>query len=99
MPHAEAREKAPYLYDRHLAATPDGPGEILLSPNVFRCANFDPDTKLCRIWDDRPDVCRDYPLYGRSMVHPNAAIPSTCGYLVTSVAAPVRRGKIKARRR
>lgn len=27
----------------------------------YTCANLDPDSKLCRVYDKRPRMCRDYP--------------------------------------
>lgn len=31
----------------------------------YRCDRFDPDTRQCTAHDDRPDVCRNFPFYGR----------------------------------
>lgn len=38
----------------------------------FTCKNWDEETRLCRIYEDRPMMCRDYP-YGQECQH-------GCGY-------------------
>lgn len=30
---------------------------------TYRCAFFDPDTRMCTAHDQRPPVCRDFPFY------------------------------------
>jgi Fe-S-cluster containining protein len=34
----------------------------------FTCKHWDPETKLCGIYEDRPSMCRDYP-YEKPCVH------------------------------
>lgn len=34
----------------------------------YRCRNWDPDTQLCRDYENRPFMCRDYP-YGQACEH------------------------------
>lgn len=34
----------------------------------FTCKNWDEETRLCRIYEDRPTMCRDYP-YGQECQH------------------------------
>jgi Fe-S-cluster containining protein len=36
--------------------------------HFFTCKNWDEDTRLCRIYEDRPAMCRDYP-YGQECQH------------------------------
>lgn len=30
----------------------------------YRCVHWDEETRLCRIYEDRPQMCRDFPGYG-----------------------------------
>ena len=46
----------------------------------YRCANFDPNSRRCLRYDDRPQVCRDHPRYGSDHVEPAAALPAWCSY-------------------
>ena len=39
---------------------PDGNGRVLL----FTCRHWDTETRLCRAYDERPAMCRDYPYPG-----------------------------------
>jgi Fe-S-cluster containining protein len=34
----------------------------------FTCKNWDEETRLCKIYEDRPQMCRDYP-YGKECQH------------------------------
>ncbi len=33
---------------------------------LFTCRHWDTETRLCTVYDQRPDMCRDYPYRGRS---------------------------------
>jgi len=49
----------------------------------FTCDWFDPETRLCKHHNERPPVCRDYPLYGRPKLEPDTEISwyaENCGY-------------------
>lgn len=63
-------------------------GEISGSSHHYKCKNWDPDTRLCKIYDDRPTMCRDYP-YGNPCPH--------CG-MVDGISAQERLMKQQARR-
>lgn len=79
---------APYLFLRPTKVELKD-GTLVDAPNHFyRCRNFDPGTKTCAIYEDRPDTCRNYPWYGRK---PNdaAALPPECGYNVDVGRQPV----------
>jgi Fe-S-cluster containining protein len=41
----------------------------------FTCRHWDEETRLCRIYEDRPQMCRDYP-YGQECQH---GCGVTCG--------------------
>lgn len=34
---------------------------VPLGDNHFTCRNWDPETKLCGIYEKRPDMCRNFP--------------------------------------
>lgn len=47
----------------------------------FLCRNFDPDTRLCAAYDDRPDVCSGYPHYGqRPRADAIPKLPPECSF-------------------
>jgi Fe-S-cluster containining protein len=43
----------------------------------FTCRNWDEDTKLCNVYDDRPWLCREYPYLG--------VCQHGCGYELTPI--------------
>lgn len=89
MPLGEARSKAPHLFpDIAFSRTPGGPP--VMFPNVFSCRHFDPDTRLCTNWENRPPTCRDFPRYGLPKVHPIAVLPQDCEYRVDQNLPVVR---------
>lgn len=45
----------------------------------YECKNFDPVTRLCAAYDDRPEVCSGYPWY-QAAPNPGAALPPYCSY-------------------
>lgn len=55
----------------------------------FTCKNWDEDTRLCRIYEDRPTMCRDYP-YGQECQHGCGMV---CG-IPTSERAKIREEQI-----
>lgn len=57
------REQAEQRGRRFGAAVPDDPALPL-----FTCRHLDEKTRLCRIYTDRPQMCRDYP-YDRECEH------------------------------
>lgn len=81
MPQGEARAKAPHLFEGSDRPMPtDEHGGPRLFPHVYRCRHFDPDTRLCTAWDDRPPTCSDFPRYGLATTHPAASLPVDCEY-------------------
>lgn len=75
MPVKEAHLKAPWLIGRLLADRFGNPS----SPFFFRCSNFDPATRQCTDYDNRPGMCRGYPWYG-GQPRTDAALPPDCSY-------------------
>lgn len=51
----------------------------LLPSHFYTCDIFDPVTRKCTDYDNRPGVCRDYPWYG-SPPDPNKSLPTMCSY-------------------
>lgn len=46
---------------------------------LFTCRHWDEQTRLCTAYDERPDMCRDYPYVGRSCER-------GCGYKIDQKA-------------
>lgn len=53
--------------------------------HFFTCKNWDEETRLCKIYEDRPAMCRDYP-YGQECQHGCGA----CGGLPTTDRMKIR---------
>lgn len=51
----------------------------------FTCKNWDEETRLCKVYEDRPAMCRDYP-YGQECQHGCGA----CGGLPTAERTKIR---------
>lgn len=86
MPYREAARKA----NAGLVAARSNPAAVLTGPDegpnfageavgFYRCRHFDPATRRCLSYDDRPEVCRQYPWLGGAP-RPNAALPDACSY-------------------
>ena len=46
---------------------------------TYRCLNFDSATRLCADYENRPDVCRGYPWYGKAPSAKRAGgLPQRC---------------------
>lgn len=71
----EAFAKAPWLRGRALRDRFEG----FAQPFFFRCSNFDPETKRCTDYDNRPSMCRGYPWYG-APPRPDASLPPDCSF-------------------
>lgn len=63
-------------------------GDRLVPSFYFRCRHFDPDTRRCTDYDNRPAMCRDYPWYGGA-VNFSAALPPTCSFRADIGEVPV----------
>ena len=47
--------------------------------HFYSCRHFDPDTRRCLIYENRPPVCRRYPwLLGKSV--PGTPLPAACSF-------------------
>lgn len=54
----------------------------------YSCDRFDPETRRCTAYDERPPMCRDYPWYG-DPPDPRKALPTTCTHLTELGRQPV----------
>lgn len=80
MTRREALTRAPWLASIIDAATDQYGRPVTM--RFYSCDRLDPETKRCTRYDERPAVCRDYPMYGRIDAPPEAAVlPPTCSYL------------------
>ena len=62
-----------WIYDR-----PDQPAGVL--PKRGWCPNLDLEGKVCRIWDSRPEGCRNFPTVRDFEL---GTVPETCGFRLT----------------
>jgi Fe-S-cluster containining protein len=77
--HREAARRAPWWpFDALLL---DSIGRPYMGPPMFyRCSNYDTDTRLCADYENRPEVCRTFPLYGDDRPHPSTNLPPRCSF-------------------
>lgn len=55
---------------------PVGKGVHYQGADLFSCKNFDPETTLCKIYEDRPQhMCGDYPYEGGTCYWCGLTIP------------------------
>lgn len=55
-------------------------GELhIIAAWYYNCDLYDPATKRCTDYDNRPDACRGFPWYD-SPVDPTKVLPPTCSY-------------------
>lgn len=59
----------------------------------FTCRNWDPDTRLCLIYDQRPAMCSRYPYDGVcgycGLVGPECEDPATARYVMSGYLYPL----------
>lgn len=59
---------------------PGSPESTVLAWSFFYdCRHFDPETRRCTNYDNRPPLCRDFPWYG-DPPDPSKALPTECAY-------------------
>jgi len=52
---------------------------------LYRCDYYDPETRLCKIQDSKPDICSDFPYYSYSDVSGlKEHLPEGCAYNVNT---------------
>lgn len=93
IPRRDGLARAPYLTDGKTRLMVDGYGEVVLFSNFYRCRQYDEETGRCLTYDDRPEVCAEFPWYG-DPPDPTKAIPPPCSYnadVGQPVAAPTRK--------
>jgi Fe-S-cluster containining protein len=52
---------------------------VLLPAFYYTCDRYDPEARQCTDYENRPDMCRDFPWYG-APPDPLKALPVTCSY-------------------
>lgn len=64
-------------------------GEVVtIITHFYTCDLFDPDTRRCTAYAERPPICAGYPWYGAEP-DPTKAMPHECGYGVDIGRTPV----------
>lgn len=82
----EARRLAPWYFNPDKGLTGLTPEESI--PFFFRCRWFDRETRSCLNYDNRPEVCSDYPKTNGVMILPGTALPDPCSFNVTIGVTP-----------
>lgn len=85
IPRREGLARAPYLSQGGKTAwAADHHSEPVVAFSYFyACDRFDPDTRRCVDYENRPPLCAGYPWFGRSLDDPwnvEKALPSECSY-------------------
>ena len=97
MKRRDGRRMAPWNSGFTEFVDADGHPQLIAS-HYYKCDRYDPVAKVCTDYDNRPDVCRGFPWYGRGP-DPSRLLPPTCSYRTdigqpvepVPVAAPTRR--------
>lgn len=75
----EAQRRAPWLAAPS-TILPSNAGQMLARyPSYYLCRHFDADTGRCGDHANRPDVCRNFPYYGRESVE-GMKLPPGCAF-------------------
>lgn len=76
MSRHQAKAKEPEYVRRLLKIIKRAGAEL---PHFYSCRHFDPSTRTCTNYDNRPPVCRKYPwLTGKPVV--GTPLPQTCSF-------------------
>lgn len=51
----------------------------LIAAHYYKCDNYEPETRRCMDYDNRPDVCRGFPWYGDGP-DDHKVLPPTCSF-------------------
>lgn len=62
---------------------------VLVWSMFYECPRFDPETRRCTDWENRPPLCRGYPWYDAPPDQAKA-LPTECSYRA-DLGAPTRR--------
>ena len=76
----EALARQPWLKDARIWQL-DIDGVLTISSYYYDCDNFDPRTRMCLDWENRPGICRDFP-WPEGRVDTRVVLPPRCGYRV-----------------
>lgn len=72
----EAKAKEPWLFDRSRPKLGQLGEDMAF---YFSCRHFDPMTRRCTNYENRPLPCHSYPWYG-ARPNPFTALPPTCSF-------------------
>lgn len=75
----QAIERAPWLRNAKLYTVNPVTMEPIISLSFYECKHYDPETRACTNYENRPPVCRDYPQYN-NWPNPGAALPPECSF-------------------
>lgn len=77
----EVLERNPHVatWGLHPRVTTEGLPKMLEN-NFYGCKNYDEEARRCRIWADRPEICRGYPWYDREPTIEHLFYDQNCFY-------------------
>lgn len=70
-----AQPQAAWAWEHWSPVAPDGNDGVHLV-----CINYDPQSRACLDYDNRPPVCREFPFYGRDPNEKLNTLSRVCGY-------------------
>lgn len=82
MSRREVKRLQPDLLD-HRVIPPPGlllAGEIGILPDFYSCRKWDPETRRCTDYENRPRPCREYPWYDDETPNPMKRLPPECSF-------------------
>lgn len=90
------KESQPFYLQQNVIPPPDllFAGEVGILPYFYTCTKWDPETRLCTDYENRPPPCRKYPWYDEGP-NPAKALPPTCSYR-EDVGLPVELGPTRS---
>lgn len=75
----EGLKRARYLKSGLTSFSVEGKPQLLATA-FYDCVNLDPETGLCRSYDDLPATCAGFPEYQGPWPDPSKALPPTCAW-------------------
>ena len=82
----EARELAPYHFG-HTTPMVDAAGELAFM-SFYRCRHYDPESRRCTDYENRPGICRRFP-WADGVPNPTANLAPECAFNA-DVGRPVK---------
>lgn len=75
----EGLERSPHMSQGGRTAYLHEGEPVLLWTHFYECRHYDPETRQCMNYDNRPDICSGYPWFDMPP-EPNLALPLECSF-------------------